>query len=103
MILIHLFYPWIQHILYEAAGADDDVSVCVDVGVVLSDLGVVGLVWLTVAVGQLGGGGGLAQPGAVPAVVMTSPRATVALLGLQGRDVLVVVRAGRPENISVFL
>ena len=55
---------------------------------------------MSVAVCQLWRGGGLAQPGAVPAVVMTSHRATVALLGLQGRDVLVVVRAGRPENIS---
>ena len=95
MILIHLFYPWIQHILYEAAGADDDVSVCVDVGVVLSDLGVVGLVWLTVAVGQLGGGGGLAQPGAVAAVVVTSYGAAVALLGGQTGDVLVVIRTGQ--------
>ena len=95
------------NISHETAGTDDDCVGGVDVGVVLGDLGVVGLVVevvvLSVAVCQLWRGGGLAQPGAVPAVVVTSHRATVALLGLQGRDVLVVVRAGRPENISVFL
>ena len=62
-------------ISHETAGTDDDCVGGVDVGVVLGDLGVVGLVVevvvLSVAVCQLWGGGGLAQPGAVPAVIVT--------------------------------
>ena len=91
------------NISHETAGTDDDCVGGVDVGVVLGDLGVVGLVLvLGVAVRQLWGGGGLAQSGAVAAVVVTSHRATVALFrpsqGSQGRDVLVVVRTGQAVN-----
>ena len=83
----------------QTAGADDDSVVGVDVGVVLGDLGVVGLlVVVSVAVRQLWRGGGLAQSGPVAAVIVTSHRATVALFRPQGRDVLVVIRTGQAEN-----
>ena len=89
------------NVSHETAGTDDDCVGGVDVGVVLGDLGVVGLVVLVrVTVGQLWRGGGLSQPGPVAAVVVTSHRAAVALLGTQGGDVLVVVGTCQisPEN-----
>ena len=92
------------NISHETAGTDDDCVGGVDVGVVLGDLGVVGLlvVVVGVTVSQLWGGGGLAQPRPVAAVVVTSHGATVALFrpsqGSQGRDVLVVVRTGQAVN-----
>ena len=86
-------------ILDQTAGADHHGVVGVDVGTVLGDLGVVRLLGLTVAVGQLRRGGCLPQPCPVPAVVVTPDRAAVALLGDQGGDVLVVRTCQfSPEN-----
>ena len=104
--MLDLFQKVFFYVSHQTAGADDDRVVGVDVGVVLGDLGVVGLVLVVGLVGvtirQLWGGGGLAQPGPVAAVVVTSHRATVALFrpsqGPQGRDVLVVVRTGQAVN-----
>ena len=89
------------YISHQAAGADDDSVVGVDVGAVLGDLGVVGLVLvLGVAVRQLWRGGRLAQPRPVAAVIVTSHRAAVALFRFQGGDVLVVVRTGHSRHLQ---
>ena len=81
--------------LHEAAGANDDRVVGVDVGAgVVRGAAARGV---GVAVGQLGRGGAVAEAGAVAAVVVAVHGPAVAAR-LRTRDLLVVVRGRGPAS-----